>query len=329
MYNLYGPAECTLTSVYHKVSKKDILCQSIPIGKPLTNNRCLVVDEYSQPVIVDQAGELLVGGTGVFAGYLGRDDLTKKALCLIDGEIYYRTGDLVRYDHDGLLYYLGRKDHQIKLRGQRIELGEIERCLLDCSSRVTACVVTKHGDHHLVAYVQSDDVDEHTIREHCQSHLPPFMVPSMFVVMTQLPLNANGKLDRSLLPQPNFASHSSSSVAAGQDTVFMEPSNEMERRIHSLWCELLQCDRISTRDSIFTIGGHSLLLIQLYHHYKTMCACDTNAFGIAQLFQYPTIADHARLITTESASTKAVHEAHWFPLNIAQGIVERLIMGVV
>src|SRR5205085_11547665 len=103
-------------------------------------------------------GELLVGGIGVFAGYLRRDDLTAKALIDIDGEIFYRTGDLVRIDHNGLLHYLGRKDHQIKLHGQRIELGEIEQCLLDTS--ISACVVIKWDDDHLVAYVQSSDINE-------------------------------------------------------------------------------------------------------------------------------------------------------------------------
>ena len=102
-----------------------------------------------------------MGGVGVFAGYLGRDDLTEKALIEIDGEIYYRTGDLVRMDNNGLLHYQGRKDHQIKLHGQRIELGEIERCLLNTS--ISACVVIKWGDDHLVAYVQSSDIDEETI----------------------------------------------------------------------------------------------------------------------------------------------------------------------
>lgn len=277
-----------------------------------------MVDDFSQSVTADQTGELLIGGAGVFPGYLGRDDLTEKALINIDGELFYRTGDLVRYDHNGLLHYIGRKDHQIKLHGQRIELGEIERCLLDYSSRVSACVVTKYGDHHLVAYVQSDDINEHQIREHCRCHLPPFMVPSIFVVLKQLPLNANGKLDRKQLPAPNFSTLASSSCVSANDKLYIEPSNEMEMRIHSLWCELLQCTRVSTTDSIFTIGGHSLLLIQLYHRYKTMFACDTHSLGIAQLFQYPTIVDHARFIS-ESTNKNACTEQHWSPLSVTQG----------
>ena len=113
----------------------------------------------SQSVTISQEGELLVGGVGVFAGYLGREDLTMKALIEINGELFYRTGDLVRIDNNGLLHYRGRKDHQIKLHGQRIELGEIERCLLNITS-ITACVVIKWGDDHLIAYVQTSTIDE-------------------------------------------------------------------------------------------------------------------------------------------------------------------------
>ena len=154
----------------------------------------MILDEFSQSVIVDQEGELMVGGVGVFAGYLGRDDLTKKALIEINGELFYRTGDLVRMDNNGLLHYQGRKDYQIKLHGQRIEFGEIERCLLNTS--ITACVVMKWNDDHLIAYIQSSTIDDKQLREHCQCYLPPHMIPSMFIIMEKLPLNANGKIDR-------------------------------------------------------------------------------------------------------------------------------------
>ena len=113
-------------------------------------------------------------------------------------------------DKNGLLHYRGRKDHQIKLHGQRIELGEIERCLLDTS--ISACVVIKWGDDHLVAYVQSSDVNEKQLRDHCQSHLPPHMIPSIFIILEKLPLNVNGKVDRKLLPSPDFSQLPSSHV---------------------------------------------------------------------------------------------------------------------
>ena len=322
LWNLYGPAEATLVATYHPITSA-AETRSIPIGRPLPGYSCVILDDFSQPVFVGQEGELLVGGVGVFAGYLGRDDLTKKALVEIDGQVFYRTGDLVRFDNSGVLHYEGRKDHQIKLHGQRIELGEIERCLLDVSSKVSGCVVVKWGEDHLVAYVQSDDMEEEEqLREHCRSHLAPFMVPSMFIVLEQLPLNANGKLDRKRLPTPDFSRLSLS----GKMNRHVEPSNELETRIHSLWCEVLRCSSISTIDSIFTIGGHSLTLMQLYHRYKTMFDFDTRVVTIAQMFQHPTIVDHARYIR-QSLNTEQCHEELWLPLNITRGKTISTILG--
>ncbi|CAF4233079.1 unnamed protein product, partial [Adineta steineri] len=139
VWNLYGPAEATLGTSCHLI---DVISDmhDLPIGKPLPRYICLLLNSFLQPVMIQEEGELFVGGLGVFAGYLGRDDLTTKALIEIDGQLFYQTGDLVTIDNNGLLHYQGRKDHQIKLHGQRIELGEIERCLLSTIS-ISACVV--------------------------------------------------------------------------------------------------------------------------------------------------------------------------------------------
>ncbi|CAF4075000.1 unnamed protein product, partial [Adineta steineri] len=150
---MYGPAETTIDCTFH-VFDKTMETESVPIGRPLSKYQNLILDQFSQSVFINQEGELFVGGIGVFAGYLGRDDLTHRALIEIDDQVFYRTGDLVTIDNNGLLHYQGRKDHQIKLHGQRIELGEIERCLLNITS-ISACVVIKWNDDHLVAYVQS------------------------------------------------------------------------------------------------------------------------------------------------------------------------------
>ncbi|CAF4680112.1 unnamed protein product, partial [Rotaria sp. Silwood2] len=249
IWNLYGPAEISLGCTYHVVDLA--LDQTIiPIGRPLPHYRCLIHDEFDQLVIVGQQGELLVGGVGVFAGYLGRDDLTTKALVEIDGVTYYRTGDLVRMDSSGLIYYIGRQDHQVKLHGQRIEVDEIERCLLD--THITACVVVKFGEDHLVAYVQGSGISEEDLRTHCRSRLPPFMIPSMFVVLDHLPLNANGKVDRKHLPIPDFSSLSTSS-----SIIYQAPRTEMEERVHDLWCKVFKTagKKISTTAGFFNIGG--------------------------------------------------------------------------
>ena len=160
IWNLYGPAE-TIICTFHQV-EPTVNAKTIPIGLSMPNYRCQILDEFSQNVIIGQEGELFVGGVGVFAGYLRRNDLTEKALINLNGELFYRTGDLVRMDHNGLLHYQGRKDHQIKLHGQRIELGEIEQCLFKTS--ISACIVIKWGEDHLVAYVQSSTVSENELR---------------------------------------------------------------------------------------------------------------------------------------------------------------------
>ena len=263
----------------------------VPIGVPLPNYLCLIKDHLFQDVIINQEGELFVGGVGIFAGYLGRDDLTAKALVDIDGEMFYRTGDLVRLDNTGLLHYIGRKDHQVKLHGQRIELGEIERCLLNITS-ISGCVVMKWGDDHLVAYVQSSSVSEDELRSHCQSQLPPHMIPSFFIILDKLPLNANGKIDRKQLPSSSFAS-STHHLNVQHDR---ESGDAVEEEVRSMWCEILQRTDISSQSSFFSLGGYSLLFIRLYHQYITVFQLDKNNFSITKLMEKPTIFEHAHLI---------------------------------
>ncbi|CAF1539062.1 unnamed protein product [Adineta steineri] len=309
VWNVYGPAEATIDCTVHCVHVGND-AQSIPVGRPLSNYRCMIMNQYLQSSTTTGEGELFVGGVGVFAGYLERDDLTAKALLEIDGHLFYRTGDLVTIDNNGLLHYQGRKDHQIKLHGQRIELGEIERCFLNITS-VSACVVMKWKDDHLVAYVQSFNIGEKVLREHCQSHLPLHMIPSCFVILDKLPLNANGKIDRKLLPPPNL-----SSIHLTDHDELLLPINETEIIIHHIWCDLLKQNQISTNKNIFTLGGHSLLIMQLFHQYKTQFHLEPNTLSITDLFQHPTITDHAQLISRTMHLTKNVNEYHWSSLHI-------------
>ena len=314
IWNLYGPAETTIASTFHLVNNITYK-RNISIGVTLASYQCMIVDEFLQSVTISHEGELLVGGVGVFAGYLGRDDLTMKALIEINGELFYRTGDLVRIDNNGLLHYRGRKDHQIKLHGQRIELGEIERCLLNITS-ITACVVIKWGDDHLIAYVQSSTINDSQLRQHCQLHLPPYMIPSIFIILDKLPLNANGKVDRKLLPPPLLSVRSP--LPPRNDIELLSSTNDIEVTIHHIWCDIFQQTHISIDANIFTIGGHSLLLMQLYQLYKTTFHLKTNCFSIADLFQHPTIIDHARFIH-QAIDMKEQIDDHWFSLHLIQG----------
>jgi hypothetical protein len=320
IWNLCGPAETTLQSLVHQVNLTEDT-DNIPLGKPLPNYHCIIQDAYTQPVIIGQEGELLMAGVGIFAGYLGRDDLTDKALIEIDGEIFYRTGDLVRMDNNGLLHYQGRKDYQIKLHGQRIELGEIERCLLKTS--ISACVVMKRGDDHLVAYVQTSDMNETQLRQHCQSHLPPHMIPSIFIVLEKLPLNTNGKIDRKRLPSPNLLS-STLPLSNELDS----PCNQLEERVHAVWCQVLRRDgeRISTTRSFFSIGGHSLLFIELYHRYQSLFDFDTRELSIAPLLQQPTIIQHVQLLQQNTIND--MKSTQWHTLHITQGRISSCLFTI-
>ncbi|CAF1442431.1 unnamed protein product [Adineta steineri] len=312
LWNLYGPAEATIVSTFHKVHViTDV--RNIPIGTPLSNYRCMIMNEYLQSSVADKDSELLIGGVGVFTGYLGRDDLTAKALVEIDGDIFYRTGDLVRIDSNGLLHYQERKDHQIKLHGQRIELGEIERCLLNITS-ISSCVVMKWNDDYLVAYVQSSDTSEQKLREHCQSYLPPHMIPSFFIILDMLPLNPNGKVDRKQLPSPDF----SLSTLLSSDTSDT-PHNQFEERINTIWCQVLRSNEnhISRTTSFFSVGGHSLLFIEVYHRYQSVFNFDAHTLSIGLFLQQPTIRQHAQLLQTLPSND--TQTTPWHTLHINQG----------
>ena len=311
LWNLYGITETTVVCCFQLVNIT-ANAESIPIGHSLPNYRYIILDEFFQLVVIDQEGEIFIGGVGVFARYLGLDDLTMKALIEINGELFYRTGDLARMNNDGTLHYIGRKDFQIKLHGQRLELGEIERCLLSAS--VSACVVMKWGNDHLVAYIQTSNTDEKQVREHCQSHLPPHMIPSKFVVLEQLPLNSNGKVDRKRLPAPELSSFISS--PATEANIF---SSQFEKYLHNVWCQVLRCigKQIPTTANFFSIGGHSLLFIELYHCYQSLFSFDTRELSISLFLEKPTIARHSQLLQT--VTKKEMKSVRWHTLHINQG----------
>ncbi|CAF3248582.1 unnamed protein product, partial [Rotaria sp. Silwood2] len=283
LYNLYGPAECTLGCIYHSVSTEDIQNGMIPIGVLFPGMQAQILDQYFQPVLVGQVGELFLDGVQRFPGYYERHDLTEQS----HYGSFYRTGDLVRQDPiTGHIHYIGRQDFQIKLRGQRIELGEIERCLLQL---VSACVVIKSKEH-VIAYVQGKDIDLDQLRDHCRLQLPQFMIPSIFIPMHRFPLNKNGKLDRQALPKPT-------NLLSLSNNIHIELSTEMEITVHKLWCQILQCDvPKSTTSNFFSMGGHSMLLMQLYHQYQCLPNFDSRINPITLFFRQPTIGEHAILL---------------------------------
>ncbi|CAF1213103.1 unnamed protein product, partial [Didymodactylos carnosus] len=319
LFNVYGPAECTEASTYYLMDRNINvnLLTTIPIGRPLPNYTCYIMDDYLQPVHLYTVGELFIGGVGVFAGYYGRQDLTEQVLVdlpSVINEKCYRSGDLVKLDEEGFIHIIGRKDFQIKLRGQRIETSEIEETVLKLTSHITNCIVIKHEDY-LIAYIEISPANrpslETEVREYCRLHLPQYMIPSVFIIMEQFPLNSNGKVDRKRLTLPDLTQ-----IKINEE--YIKPQSNLEIEIHQLWCEVLQLEKISMNKNFFSLGGNSLLLIKLYVLYQSKYSLDVN---IGQLFKQTTIQEHVQLLLCflSTIVPKQEKQQQWTTMNITEG----------
>jgi amino acid adenylation domain-containing protein len=288
LLHVYGPTETTTFATWHEVTEVRPGC-TVPIGKPLANMRAYVLDARRQPVPVGVAGEIYIGGRGVARGYLNRLQLTAERFIdnpFIAGERLYKTGDVGRWLPDGAIEFIGRNDHQVKIRGLRIELGEIESRLAALEGVRDAIVLARQdgeGDKRLVAYVVGD-VDVPTLRTSLGAALPDYMVPAAFVVLDALPLNPNGKVDRKALPAPQ------DDAFAG--AVYEAPQGPVEEVVAEIWKCLLGREQIGRSDHFFRIGGHSLLAVRavtaLQHHFDVDIAIG-DVFRHAVLSE---LADH-------------------------------------
>ncbi len=260
--NHYGPTENTVVSTWAEVSAREVSDSAPPIGRPLPNTRVYVADAHLRPAPIGVAGELLVGGAQLTAGYLNRPELTAARFIAdpFSGDAQarlYRTGDLGRWLPDGNLEYLGRLDDQVKIRGFRIELGEIEAVLGRHAAVREATVLAREdvpGEKRLVAYVApaadapADLVWE--LRTHLRANLPDYMIPTAFVTLEQLPLTPNGKVDRKALPAPD---------RFGTEESYIAPRTPTEEIVADVWAEVLGLERVGVEDNFFDLGGHSLL----------------------------------------------------------------------
>ncbi len=258
LINAYGPTEACVCATGAVGEAGGV---SSLIGRPIDNVQVYILDRRGEPVLIGMVGELHIGGAQVARGYLHRPALTA-ALFLPDpfgepGARIYRTGDLARYRADGRIDYLGRRDRQIKLRGFRVELGEIEHALLRSPGVREAAVILRHQ--RLIAYLVLDLPPKPipaNLRDLLADALPSYMLPTEFVVLDALPLNANGKIDRDRLPQPDGSQ--------GRNQVeYVAPRNLLEERIAAIWQEVLGVERVGIRDTFVALGGHSLLSIQI------------------------------------------------------------------
>ncbi|GGK49698.1 non-ribosomal peptide synthetase [Nocardia camponoti] len=252
LHNLYGPTEATVHATSAPVAAS--VSGAVPIGRPVFNTQTFVLDSRLRPVPSGVVGELYLAGTQLARGYLDRPDLTADRFLanpFAPGERMYRTGDLVRWTRAGELEYLGRSDFQVKVRGLRIELGEIEAALTEHDGVAQAVVVVRDdlGDQ-IVAYLvpATDELSVDDVRANAARLLPNYMVPAAFVVLDAIPVNANGKLDRAALPEP-----------AGVTREYRAPVTETEQTIASVFADLLDVERVGRDDSLFDLGGNSLI----------------------------------------------------------------------
>jgi len=288
--NFYGPSETTEDSTFFEVPRPIEGGGTVPIGRPIANTRCYVLDAWMQVQPIGVVGELYIAGAGVTLGYLDRPEASAERF--LDDPFYpsarmYRTGDLVRYRADGNLEFIGRADGQIKLRGYRIELGEIEAVLTQCPDVAQAVVVLREdrpGHPRLVAYVVGAQPDPISIKAALRQRLPDHMVPSAIVQLHELPLMPNGKLDRRRLPAPVDG------PKAGTDAA---PHTATQRLLAALWAEVLGTDRFGIDDSFFDLGGHSLLTTQVVSRLRERHGVD---LPLRAMFDHPTIAALAVLI---------------------------------
>jgi acyl carrier protein len=303
--NAYGPTEttvCSTMAIYHTGSN------CISIGKPIANTRIHLLDTHQQPLPPGIPGELCIAGVGLARGYLNRPELTAEKFVTVElsgePERIYRTGDLARWLPDGNLEYLGRIDHQVKLRGLRIELGEIEAVLAQHPTVATAAVVLheREGNKSLAAYVVAAGraagdtlaagevtavgLDTTALRTWLAGQLPDYMVPATFTVLAQLPLTPNGKVDRKALPEPDgLISHSHAPTP---------PRDTLELQLLGSWEFALNRRPLGIQDDFFALGGHSLLAVRLMSQIQQQLGLK---LPLGLLFQYPTVsrlADYLR-----------------------------------
>ncbi|PUA27190.1 MAG: non-ribosomal peptide synthetase [Cellvibrio sp. 79] len=266
--NGYGPTENTSFSTYHFLSEAD--SEIIPIGRPITNSTAYIVNPDGHLLPAGVKGELYVGGPGVARGYYQRPELTQEKFVpnpfFADEDSLYRTGDLVSWRDNGLIDFYGRIDFQIKIRGFRVELGEIETVILN-TAPVRQALVMALGDGNqkrLVAYLVPDELDvndtaqadqfREQLRNALHAELPDYMVPDVIILLDAMPLSANGKIDRPRLPKPDLENF----------TRTLElPSSDTEHQLLAIWKEVLKLEAISVTDDFYTIGGDSIIAIQV------------------------------------------------------------------
>ncbi|RST55767.1 non-ribosomal peptide synthetase [Variovorax sp. MHTC-1] len=299
LLNLYGPTEAAIEVTWWDC--RDDASLTVPIGRPVGNLSAHVLDAELRVVPRGVAGELYLGGVGLARGYWQRPGLSAERFVADPlggtGARLYRTGDLARWRGDGQIEYLGRVDHQVKIRGFRIELGEVE-AQLRLQPEVEEAVVVAHdapGGARLVAYVSNggrSEFDAARLAQQLGKTLPDYMLPSAIMVLTRLPLNANGKVDRKALPSPTVS----------RQQAYKPPQGRVAETVAAIWSEVLGVEKVGVDDNFFDLGGHSLLLIRVHRLLEDRLAA---GLSVVDLFKHPTIAALAQHIAQGKGSPQA------------------------
>jgi tyrocidine synthetase-3 len=291
--HVYGPTETTIWSTSLAINSST----SLSIGAPLLNEEIYILNTQEQLQPIGMEGEICIGGNGVARGYLNRIELTAERFIqhpFKDEGRIYKTGDLGRWNTEGMLEFIGRKDNQVKIRGYRVELGEIEDALQQHQQISTAAVIsraTSSGELELIAYiVRRSDVSITELREHLSNTLPLYMLPSHFVALEKMPLNANGKLDRKKLPDPQ-------GISLKATTEYIAPRTAIEKKITEIWQELLEKETIGLKDNFFELGGHSIKANRLIMRIKKEYQLEID---FLTFFQSPTIEAVADKIANDN-----------------------------
>ncbi|TCP57968.1 amino acid adenylation domain-containing protein [Tumebacillus sp. BK434] len=301
--NAYGPTEGTVCATLTQLTAG--LLQP-HIGRPIDNVELYILDEQLQPVPLGASGEIHIGGIGVARGYLNRPELTAEKFIPHpfrpgSGARLYKSGDVGRFLPDGSVEYLGRLDHQVKIRGIRIEIGELEEALRALPGVQEAVVLPREdviGGKVLVAYLTAQSgqtLAAADLREQLEAKVPAHLVPSFFVLLDAMPLTSNGKIDRKALPAPDPR-------AAAKE--YVAPRDETEAKVAAIWADLLNAEQVGIYDNFFELGGHSLLAAQLTARVRDAFTLD---LPMAVLFEAPTVAKLAKKIAElQGAGTVAL-----------------------
>ncbi|PEU19242.1 MULTISPECIES: non-ribosomal peptide synthetase [unclassified Bacillus (in: firmicutes)] len=285
LINMYGITETTVHVTFKEITEREINLNINEIGRPIPTLKVYVMDQQRNLLPIGVPGEMYVGGAGLARGYLNRPELTAERFIenpFEPGEKLYKSGDLAKWLPNGNLEYLGRIDHQVKIRGHRIEIGEIEAIMLKCSEIRETVVVDKideQGQKYLCAYFISEiELTLSDLRAHLSRYLPDYMIPSQYVRLDKMPMTQNGKVDWKALPDPQ------GNLQIG--VKYESPSTEIEKKMAAVWHSVLKIETIGVNDNFFDLGGDSIKTIRLLSAMNRELGIEMQ---ILEIYQYPTI----------------------------------------